>query len=51
MTYTLKKSDRRDKKLMLVNNETNKKIHFGATGYMDYVKYLKRDGIEVANKK
>lgn len=51
MSYILKKSDRQDKKLMLINKETNKKIHFGASGYMDYVKYIKKDGLEVANKR
>jgi len=50
-TYTLKESDRKEKKLMLVDNETNKKIHFGASGYLDYVKYIKRDGLEKANQR
>jgi len=50
-TYTLRKSDRKDKKLMLVNNENNKKIHFGQKNYMDYVKYIKKDGLEKANKR
>ena len=50
-TYILKKSDRKDKKLMLIDNETNKKIHFGAKGYMDYLKYIKKDGIEKANER
>jgi hypothetical protein len=50
-SYTLKKSDRKEKKLMLVDNETNKKIHFGASGYMDYLKYIKRDGLEKANQR
>ena len=50
-SYTLRKSDKKDKKLMLVDNETNRKIHFGASGYMDYVKYIKRDGLEKANER
>ena len=50
-SYILKKSDRKDKKLMLINNESNKKIHFGASGYMDFVKYIKRDGLEKANER
>lgn len=50
-TYTLRKSDRKEKKLMLIDNETNKKIHFGESGYMDYVKYIKRDGLEKANNR
>ncbi len=50
-TYTLRKSDKKDKKLMLVDEETKKKIHFGAKNYMDYVKYIKRDGLEKANER
>ncbi len=50
-TYTLRKSDRKEKKLMLIDNETNKKIHFGESEYMDYVKYIKRDGLEKANNR
>ena len=50
-TYTLRKSDRKEKKLMLVDNESNKKIHFGAKNYLDYVKYIKKNGLEFANKR
>ena len=34
--YSIKNSSRKDKKFMLINNENNKKIHFGAKGYSDY---------------
>jgi len=36
---------------MLVDEETKKKIHFGQKNYMDYVLYIKRDGLEKANER
>jgi hypothetical protein len=36
MSYVLKISTRKDKKYMLIDLTTNKKYHFGASGYGDY---------------
>ena len=34
--YSIKTSSRKDKKYMLINNENNKKTHFGSKNYSDY---------------
>ena len=49
MIVELSKSKRKDKKWSV--KVKNKTIHFGASGYMDYVKYIKRDGLEKANQR
>lgn len=40
-TFKLYKSTRKDKKYMVINVETGHKIHFGAKGHGDYIKYNK----------
>jgi hypothetical protein len=47
-------SDSKDKKLMAVftfDDGKTKTTHFGASGYMDYILYNKRDGRVLANDK
>jgi len=48
-----KKSPKKDKKLRAIFTSENKKkvVDFGASGYMDYTLYYKRDGKEKANEK
>ena len=46
----LKKSTRKTKKNMIYNPITNKFIHFGATGYLDFTKYVQLYDLETANK-
>ncbi len=48
---TLKYSDKDNKKLMILNPETNKYIHFGANRYKDYIIYKTLYNKEIANKK
>ena len=36
MSYTVSRSDRPTKKFVAVNNETGKRIYFGAFGYDDF---------------
>jgi len=40
---TLLPSSRKNKKYMILNPNTNKFVHFGAMGYMDYTKYKQID--------
>jgi hypothetical protein len=46
----LKKSTRKTKKYMIYNKKTNKYVHFGAMGYLDYTKYLQLYNLETANE-
>ena len=46
----LKKSTRKNKKYMIYNPITNKFVHFGAMGYLDYTKYVQLYNLETANK-
>ena len=46
----LKKSTRKTKKYMIYNPITNKFVHFGAMGYLDYTKYIQLYDLETANK-
>ena len=46
----LKKSTRKTKKYMIYNPITNKFVHFGAMGYLDYTKYAQLYDLETANK-
>jgi len=48
------KSPRKNKKLRAIFSHYGKQfktVDFGAKGYMDYVKYIKRDGKQVADMK
>ena len=47
------KGDTKKYKAVLLNTETEKEksVKFGASGMMDYTKYYKRDGKEVADEK
>ena len=46
----LLKSTRKTKKYMIYNPITNKFVHFGAMGYLDYTKYVQLYNLETANK-
>ena len=49
-----KKSPRKDKKLRAIftmEDGKKKNVDFGASGYMDYIKYYKRNGKQKANEK
>jgi hypothetical protein len=46
----LLKSTRKTKKYMIYNPITNKFVHFGAMGYLDYTKYIQIYDIETANQ-
>ena len=46
----LKKSTRINKKYMIYNPITNKFVHFGQMGYLDYTKYVQLYNLETANK-
>ena len=46
----LKKSTRKTKKYMIYNPITNKFVHFGAMGYLDYTKYIQLYDLETANE-
>jgi hypothetical protein len=46
----LKKSTRKTKKYMIYNPITNKFVHFGAMGYLDYIKYKRLFDLETANE-
>ena len=39
----IKKSSNKGKKFMVLNPNTNKYIHFGATGYEDYTKHKDKE--------
>ena len=43
-------STRKTKKYMIKNKFTNKYVHFGAMGYMDYTKYIKIFDLKTANE-
>ena len=43
-------STRKTKKYMIKNKFTNKYVHFGAMGYLDYTKYVQFFGLKTANK-
>ena len=43
-------STRKSKKYMIKNKFTNKYVHFGAMGYLDYTKYVQFFDIKTANK-
>ena len=43
-------STRKSKKYMIRNKFTNKYVHFGAMGYLDYNKYIQIYGLKTANK-
>jgi len=50
----IKVSNKKDKKYMILNPETNKWIHFGLMGYEDYTKHkdiMRRDNFLKRNKK
>ena len=46
----LLQSTRKTKKYMIYNPITNKVVHFGAMGYLDYTKYVQLYDLETANK-
>ena len=46
----LLQSTRRSKKYMIYNPQTNKYVHFGAMGYMDYTKYIQIFDLKTANE-
>ena len=46
----LLQSTRKTKKYMIYNPITNKFVHFGAMGYLDYTKYIQLYDLETANK-
>ena len=46
----LLQSTRKTKKYMIYNPITNKFVHFGAMGYLDYTKYVQLYDLETANK-
>ena len=46
----LLQSTRKTKKYMIYNPITNKFVHFGAMGYLDYTKYVQLYNLETANK-
>jgi len=46
----LLQSTRKTKKYMIYNKKTNKFIHFGAMGYLDFTKYIQLYDLETANK-
>ena len=46
----LLQSTRKTKKYMIYNKKTNKYVHFGAMGYLDYTKYVQLYNLETANK-
>ena len=50
---SIQKSTNPKKKYMVTVNYNNKTktIHFGASGYKDYIQYYKEDGKEEADKK
>lgn len=43
-------STRKSKKYMIYNPQTNKYVHFGAMGYMDYTKYIQIFDLKTANE-
>jgi hypothetical protein len=43
-------STRKTKKYMIYNPQTNKYVHFGAMGYIDYTKYIQIYDLKTANK-
>ena len=43
-------STRKTKKYMIYNPQTNKYVHFGAMGYMDYTKYIQIFDLKTANE-
>ena len=45
----IKESTRKDKKYMLLDNNTGKYVHFGSINHLDYTKYLGLYGLDVAN--
>ena len=50
----LQLSTREDKKYMLLNPNTNKWVHFGQIGFLDYTKSLdlkKREAFRIRNKR
>jgi hypothetical protein len=46
----LLQSTRKTKKYMIYNPITNKFVHFGAMGYLDFTKYIQLYDLETANK-
>jgi len=46
----LLQSTRKTKKYMIYNPITNKFVHFGAMGYLDYTKYIQIYDIKIANE-
>jgi hypothetical protein len=46
----LLQSTRKTKKYMIYNPITNKFVHFGAMGYLDYTKYVQIYDIKIANE-
>ena len=45
----IKESTRKDKKYMILDNNTGKYVHFGSLNHFDYTKYLELYGLDVAN--
>ena len=45
----IKESTRKDKKYMILDNNTGKYVHFGSLNHLDYTKYLGLYGLDVAN--
>ena len=46
----LLQSTRKTKKYMIYNPITNKFVHFGAMGYLDFTKYVQLNDLGTANK-
>ncbi len=46
----LKKSTRKTKKYMIFDPITNRFVHFGAMGYLDFTKYIQIYDIKIANE-
>ena len=42
-------STRKTKKYMIYNPQTNKYVHFGSMGYIDYTKYIQIYDLKTAN--
>jgi hypothetical protein len=45
----IKQSTRKNKKYMIMDNNTRKYVHFGSLNHLDYMKYIQY-GVEIANE-
>ena len=46
----IKESTRKNKKYMIMDNNTGKYIHFGSLNHLDYTKYIQLYDLEIANE-